>query len=200
MRYPDGGGLTAKQQSQREMVRMAAAELFEQGMPPPQVAQLLRVSDKSAYVWHQRWQTNGVEGLRSVGPTGRRPRMKPQWLAWLDEQLQRGPAAHGWIEDQRWTVARISTMIARRFHIRMSIPQTWRILRQMGWSAQVPAHRAAERDEDAIATWIKEVWPEVEKPRRTRTRGSSSPTNPASRSVRPRHVPGPAKATPRSLP
>jgi putative transposase len=31
------------------------------------------------------------------------------------------------------------------------------LLHRIGWSVQVPARRAAERDEHAIATWRKET-------------------------------------------
>ncbi|MFG3407855.1 winged helix-turn-helix domain-containing protein [Streptomyces sp. NPDC048142] len=31
-----------------------------------------------------------------------------------------------------------------------------------GWSCQVPARRAMERDDDAVAGWVKEVWPRAE--------------------------------------
>ncbi|WFB05620.1 winged helix-turn-helix domain-containing protein [Streptomyces sp. LX-29] len=34
-------------------------------------------------------------------------------------------------------------MIARRFHVRFSPAQTWRILHQMGFTVQVPQRRAA---------------------------------------------------------
>ncbi|MEU2738505.1 helix-turn-helix domain-containing protein [Streptomyces sp. NPDC007095] len=54
MRYPDGDGRTAKQRAQREQVRFEAAELFAQGVAPPQVARRVRVSRKSAYAWHAR--------------------------------------------------------------------------------------------------------------------------------------------------
>ena len=33
------------------------------------------------------------------------------------------------------------------------------LLHRMGFSSQVPAHRAIERDEDAILTWRRETWP-----------------------------------------
>ncbi|WP_436892181.1 winged helix-turn-helix domain-containing protein [Nocardiopsis dassonvillei] len=33
----------------------------------------------------------------------------------------------------------------------------------MGWSVQVPARRAIERDEEAIAAWIEQTWPQIEK-------------------------------------
>jgi putative transposase len=163
MRYPDGGGLTAKQRAQREQVRFEAAELFAQGVTPSQVARRLRVSRKSAYAWHARWWEDGVQALRSKGPSGRPSRMTPDWRAWLATELEKGPAAHGWVEDQRWTLARVATVIARRFHVRFNPAQTWRILHQMGFTVQVPVRRAAERDEDAVATWIRETWPRVER-------------------------------------
>ncbi|MFD8008555.1 hypothetical protein ACFV4J_57935, partial [Streptomyces mirabilis] len=49
------------------------------------------------------WREDGVEGLRSKGSSGRSSRMKPEWRAWLASGLEKGPAAHGWTEDQRWT-------------------------------------------------------------------------------------------------
>ncbi|MFE7760383.1 helix-turn-helix domain-containing protein [Streptomyces sp. NPDC057438] len=51
MRYPDGGGLTAKQRARLEQVRFEVAELFAQGVKPSQVARWLRVSRKSACAW-----------------------------------------------------------------------------------------------------------------------------------------------------
>ncbi|MEU3877738.1 winged helix-turn-helix domain-containing protein [Streptomyces sp. NPDC029704] len=46
----------------------------------------------------------------------------------------------------------MAIVIAWRFHVRFIPAQTWRILHQMGWTVQVPVHRAAERDEDAVTT------------------------------------------------
>ncbi|WP_406016276.1 helix-turn-helix domain-containing protein [Streptomyces sp. NBC_00984] len=60
MRYADGGGLTAAGRLRRESVRLQAAELFEHGIKPLEVAQRLRVSRKSAYQWHQLWREGGV--------------------------------------------------------------------------------------------------------------------------------------------
>nr|WP_236076240.1 winged helix-turn-helix domain-containing protein [Streptomyces coffeae] len=104
-----------------------------------------------------------MKALRSKGPSGRPSWMKPGWREWLAAELEKGPASHGWVEDQRWTLARIAAVIARRFHVRFSPAQAWHILPQMGWSVQAPQRRAAGRDEDAVATWIKETWPQVER-------------------------------------
>jgi transposase len=79
----------------------------------------------------------------------------------LEQELDRGPAAHGFTEDQRWTLARVTALIAELFGVRYTPRGVAYLLRRMGWSPQVPAHRAAERDEEEIATWVKEVWPDL---------------------------------------
>jgi putative transposase len=182
MRYADGGGLTAAERARRERVRFEAAEMYEQGVAPPEVAKRLRVSRKSAYAWHAAWRDGGREALASKGAQGLPCRLSPGQLARLEKELERGPAAHGWIEDQRWTLARIAQLIEKLFRVRYrSLRGVSYLLHRMGWSLQVPLHRAAERDEEAIASWRKETWPRVGRPRGTRARGSSSRTSPASR-------------------
>ena len=46
--------------------------------------------------------------------------------------MERGPAEHGWA-DQRWTLARIATLIARLFHLRYTLRGTAYLLHRMGW-------------------------------------------------------------------
>jgi transposase len=67
MRYADGGGLTAEGRARREKVRLQAAQMFEQGIKPAQVARLLRVSTKSAYQWRRSWRTGG-DAARAAMP------------------------------------------------------------------------------------------------------------------------------------
>ncbi|WP_308373925.1 MULTISPECIES: helix-turn-helix domain-containing protein [unclassified Streptomyces] len=67
IRYADGGGLTAAGRARREAVRFEAAEMFGQGMRPPEVARRLRVSRKSAYAWHAVWREGGSMALASKG-------------------------------------------------------------------------------------------------------------------------------------
>ncbi|MFE9468689.1 winged helix-turn-helix domain-containing protein [Streptomyces virginiae] len=58
----------------------------------------------------------------------------------------------------------------------MTLSGISQMLRRHGWSHQVPARRAAERDEAAVAGGVKEVWPRLEPPRRRSEPGSSSKT------------------------
>ncbi|OKJ42225.1 transposase [Micromonospora sp. TSRI0369] len=77
----------------------------------------------------------------------------------LADALEQGPAAHGFGSDQRWTLARVSDLIARMFRTRYTLRGTANIMYRLGWSVQVPKHRAVERDEAAITTWRRETWP-----------------------------------------
>ncbi len=100
---------------------MQAAELFEEKIKPPEVAWRLRASLKSAYQWHQIWREGGARALASRGPSGGRCRLSPRCLEKLVGLLEQGPAAHGWVEDQVWTAARVATLIGRKFHVSYSV-------------------------------------------------------------------------------
>ena len=161
MRYPDGGGLSPEGRGRREMVRLQAAQMFEQGIDPVQVARQLRVSAKSVYQWRRRWRAGGPAALASRGPGGAACRLDERQLARLRAALDLGPAAYGWREDQRWTLARAAALIGRLFHVRYTLRGTSYLLHRIGFSPQVPAHRAAGRDEAAVAAWRAGTWAKV---------------------------------------
>jgi transposase len=161
MRYPDGGGLSAAGRVRREEVRLQAAEWFAQGVKPLEVARRLRISPNSAYVWRRRWRAGGEAALASKGPGGSVCRLNDGQLARLRAALEGGPAAWGWGEDQRWTLARVTTLIGRLFHVRYTLRGTSYLLHRIGFTPQVPVHRAAERDEKAIAAWRTGTWAKV---------------------------------------
>jgi putative transposase len=161
MRYPDGGGLSARGRIGRELVRLQAAAWFVEGIEPPEVARRLRISPNSAYVWRRRWRAGGEAALASHGPGGAVCRLAPAQLAKLQAALDGGPAAWGWSEDQRWTLARITTLIGRLFHVRYTLRGTSYLLHRIGFSPQVPVHRAVERDEDAVTAWRAVTWAKV---------------------------------------
>jgi transposase len=158
MRYSDGGGLTAEGRSRRERVRLRAAQMYDQGMDPVQIAGLLRVSAKSAYQWRRAWASGGEAALASRGPGGTGCKLDDGQLARLRAALDAGPAAYGWGEDQRWTLARVTELIRRLFRVSYTLRGVSYLLHRNGFTPQVPAHRATERNEAAIAEWRAVTW------------------------------------------
>jgi transposase len=171
--------LTDAARAGRERVRLQAVARFEGGEKNGEIAAALRVSERSVERWRRQWRENGRDGVASKGSPGR-PRLSDVQVARLERELERGPLASGWA-DQRWTLARVKTLIGSMFHVSYTVEGTWRLLRRYGWSWQQPARRAIERDDEAVELWKREVWPRVRAPRRRTEPGWSSRTRPASR-------------------
>jgi hypothetical protein len=91
--------------------------------------------------------------------------------------MTRGPLSIKALTDER-----LSTNLAavrRRFGVDYTLAGLDLLLHRIGWSVQVPARQATERDEAAIAAWREETWPVVKGQRRTWAPGSASKTSPA---------------------
>ena len=160
MRYPDGGGLTAEERARRERVRLAAAEYFEEGASDQEVATRFRVTRMSANRWHRALTAGGRPALASKGAGGARCRLTPVQLEELQALLEAGPAVWGW-DDQCWTLARIAEVAQKRFGVECTLAGLDLLLHRMGWSVQVPARQAAERDEEQVIAWREESWPDI---------------------------------------
>src|SRR3981081_610856 len=118
--------------------RMRAADLFEQGVIPAEVARQVGVSHQIVSDWRAAWRRSGRDGLRGAGRAGRLPKLSRDQLAQVEGELAKGAAANGYA--------------------------VWYILRQgLNWSWQRPARRATERNDEAIHRWVKQRWPQLKK-------------------------------------
>ena len=170
--------MTAAQRARREQVRLAAADLIEAGASDQEVAKRFRVSRMSVNRWRRTLAAGGPEALASKGAGGARCKLTEAQVAELETVLDAGPAAAGYA-DQCWTLARVADQAWRRFGVEYTLAGLDLLLHRIGWTVQVPARRAAERDEAAVATWREDTWPIIKGRRRTRAPGWSSKTSPA---------------------
>src|SRR4051795_4012347 len=177
MRYPEGGALDAEERARRERVRLDAAEWIEEGVSDRGVAARFRVTRMAANRWRRALAAGSRPALASKGPGGARCRLSRAELEELAALLDAGPAAEGWT-DQSWTLPRIAAVVRTRFGVNYTLPGLDLLLHRLGWSVQVPARRAAERNEEQIVAWREETWPEIKRGRRTWVPGWSSKTSP----------------------
>src|SRR5207245_7129775 len=113
------------------------------------------------------------------GQPGNPPLLDARQRAELAEVLKADPKASGF--DGGWTLARVATVIRRRFGVLYRHPSVvWNLLHRLGFSVQKPARRAIERDEQAIAHWREHTWSQLVEPPTPAERGSAAPTSPAS--------------------
>ena len=178
MRYADGGGLDAAERARRERVRLAAAEMIEAGASDREIARHFRVSRMSANRWRRALASGGRAALASKGAGGGQCKLTPAQVAELEQILDAGSAAAGYA-DQCWTLARVAEQAWRRFGVEYTLAGMDVLLHRIGWTVQVPARRAAERDEDKIARWREDTWPVIKARRRTWAPGSAGKTSPA---------------------
>ena len=174
---------------------MAAADMFARGKRQIDVVTKLGVSAQTASRWHRAFLAEGKKGLAGAGRAGRLRKLSDEQLAQVEAALVTGPRAHGF-PTEMWTLARVADVIEAVTGVRYSQTQTWTVLRErLHWSKQRPARRAVERDDEAIATWVKQDWPRIKKraaprrldrlPRRERVlpppTGESAPGHPRAR-------------------
>ena len=161
VRYPDGGGLTAEGRARRETVRLQAAALFAQDVPVAEIARRLRVSQKRGVRVAAAVAGRGRDRVGVEGPSGTGCRLSEAQLDQLAAALQGGPAAHGYVEDQRWTLVRAADLVARLFRVGYTLRGVSMLLHRLGFSPQMSQHRPIERDDEAVSTWRREVWPQA---------------------------------------
>jgi hypothetical protein len=98
--------------------------------------------------------------LTGIGQLLSRFRQTQDLIPWIGQCRPEVPLAAGW-QHQRWTLARIRDLVAARFGVAYTIPGIWYLLRRCGWTCQIGARWAIERDDGAVEVWKKEIWPRI---------------------------------------
>ena len=157
----------------REARRFRAWELKQKGWNQARIAEALGVTAGAVSQWFTLVREGGLAALRSRKGGGPKPRLSEEQLQCLPELLARKPEAFGFRGDV-WTRPRVRAMIKLEFDVTYSVEHVGRLLSKIGWSRQKPVERASQRDEEEIARWDEETWPELEKkPSRSSARSFS---------------------------
>jgi transposase len=71
--------------------------------------------------------------------------------------------AGSWVPRSVWTTERVAELIKQQFGVSYHPAHMSRLLKRIKYSVQQPIERASQRDEQAIATWKEQRWPELKK-------------------------------------
>lgn len=139
--------------------RQQAFELLERGQSVKAIAAKLKVSERSV----RRWRREKRQPKKtSAYSAGRMPYLTDRQRKKLEQELLKGAYAHGYCEDY-WTLERIGHVVWELFGIRYTPSGVWRLLDRMNWSCQKVQRVALKRDDEAIITWRRRVWPRIKK-------------------------------------
>jgi transposase len=153
MSRPSGSASTLEQR------RRQAVLAVQKGDKVKDVARIMGVNRRSLHRWLQAAeQPNGLVARPHPGPATRLNSTQQQEL---EQLLLQGAQAHGW-PNQLWTTQRIAALILRYFGVSLHHDHVGRFLRRrLKWTPQKPRRRARERDEEAIAFWKSETFPNI---------------------------------------
>lgn len=149
--------------SQREMEarRLKAVPYFKNDWSERLIAKKLGVSGPSVHEWKVAWKEKGTAGLKA-GKYGRLSRLSKEKERVVKRNILKGAETHGFSGDY-WTLRRVTKAIQTWTHVAYEDRSVWHLLKRLGFSCQKPVRRAVERDEEAIRTWTKEIWPQIKK-------------------------------------
>ena len=141
---------------------MRAWDLSQQGWAQCDIAEALDASRAAVSRWLAAAEAGGPDVLRRrlrPGPAGK---LLPGQRYLLADCLWHGAEAYGF-HGEVWTCARVAQVIEEEFGVHYHKGHVSRILKEIGWTPQVPLTRALQRDEEAIRRWRAHAWPQLKR-------------------------------------
>ncbi len=143
---------------------MEAVRRLRGGDSAARVAADLGLAVNTVYAYGKKAREHGLRSLRSVKKSGRPPKLDREHWKTLRRMIVRGPRACGFDRDL-WTLPLVQDLILKEFGVLYHDDHLSKFVRRLGLSRQMPAVRARERDEKAVAHFVKVEFPRIEKKR-----------------------------------
>ncbi|MGH7183044.1 MAG: IS630 family transposase [Nitrospiraceae bacterium] len=143
------------------LLRRQVVRAVRGGMPQTEAARMFGASLRAVSKWRRLDRDGGLRAL-TLKRRGRRlgegrlngtraARIRSLIVGKLPDQLK--------LPFYLWTRAAVASLIAREYGIAVSLVTVGRYLRAWGLSPQKPVRRAYERNDAAIARWLKQEYP-----------------------------------------
>jgi transposase len=145
-------------------IRERAVSAVIAGQSHREVARTLGIERAVVSKWMRWWRDGGWEALkhrRRGRPAGEQLALKP-WQQGVIVKLIAEKNPHQLkLPGFLWTSDAVMELIDRRFGIRLAARSVRRYLANWGFTPQVPARRAIERDPEAVKEWLEVSYPKI---------------------------------------
>lgn len=153
--------------SDYEVLRRRCVEMKESGWKQQDISTALGLTPGWVSQTVKKYREQGSQGLLARKPTGSPPKITPQQLSHLVEELNQGAVSHGF-PGQIWTRARVNEVIGRLFGVSYDPTQVGRLLKKVGWNGpprglQKPTRKARQQDPQKVQQWREETVPDLKK-------------------------------------
>ncbi|MEO7651600.1 MAG: helix-turn-helix domain-containing protein [Bryobacteraceae bacterium] len=114
-----------------EQRRLEGAQDLQNGLTQSCVARKFGVSRTTASRWNRALRQNGTEALRKRRATGRPCRLTADQQQLIPQIVGEGAIVHGFA-DNRWTTARLASVIELRFGVHYDHDHVGRLMHKLG--------------------------------------------------------------------
>jgi len=142
-------------------LRKRVVAAVQSGESPTQVTAALGVNLRSVFRWLAEYRRDGWNNLNARKRGGRLPKLDGKAMRWIYNAVVNKNPQQLKFPFALWTVAIVQTLIAERFEVRLSHSSVWRLLHQLGLSAQRPLWRAYQQNPDAVKLWLEKDYPAI---------------------------------------
>ncbi len=148
--------------------RQAVAQVQE-GVPIMEVVRSMGISRTALFGWLALYRSGGWDALDAGKRGGRKPKLDAKAIEWLYRTLTNDQPTQWKFPFALWTLKLVAKVIHQELGIQLSRWSISRLLRQLGLSPQRPLFRSYQQDDDAVARWKAEVFPDIQ--RKAKQRG-----------------------------
>ena len=122
--------------------------LSGEGLSPPQIARRVRLSDRSVRRTIDRYEAEGLGGLKPKAIPGRPPRVTAGYLEQLEQAVERNPRELG-LRFSNWTSAHLATYMAQQTGIEIKARQVQNYLKACRWRLRRPVLSVKHKPDQA---------------------------------------------------
>jgi transposase len=144
-----------------EAIRIRAVQQVQAGESPEVVIRALGFDARRIYEWLAKYRAGGWDALKARKAPGRAPKLSGAQLKWIYNTVTSKNPMQLKFEFALWTRAMISTLIRRKYGIRLSLASVGRLLAQLGLTCQKPLVRAFQQNPALVKQWIENDYPRI---------------------------------------
>jgi len=121
----------------------------EQALKAPQIALIVRESERTVQRWLKRYQAEGINGLQDAPKSGKPSKVSLAYRQQLLSSVRQRPRSLG-LEFSLWTLARLADYLAEQTGIRLSEEGVRLQLKAMEIVLSRPQHKISSPDPDYL--------------------------------------------------
>ena len=147
-------------------LRLRAVHARESGYAVVDIAAILGVREETVSRWCSRYDRGGREALpgdRTGRPIGSGRRLDSEQEQGIRQAIETKSPQELTIPSALWTRQAVRELIRQQVGIRLPIRTVGESLRRWGYTPQKPVRKAYKQDPKAVAEWLEETYPEIEK-------------------------------------